>query len=148
MKGLFTGEEWRFTGFYGWADSNQKHLSWELLRLLKTASPLPWLVAGDFNQILFDAEKKGGAIRSQREMNEFREALDDCELQEIGYTGDLFTWWNKQEAPNAVFERLDRGVASLDWVVLLPHVTVTHLPRDRSDHKPLKFSYMPVGGER
>lgn len=116
-----------------------------MLRSLKDASLLPWLVGGDFNQILFDVEK-GGAIQSQRKMNEFREALNDCELQDIGYTGDVFTWWNKQAAHNSVFERLDKRVASLEWVVLLPHVSVKHLPRDKSDHKTLKIIDILVGG--
>lgn len=115
------------------------------MRTLKSGPLLPWLVIGDFNQILYAAEKKGGAVRSQREMNDFREALDDCELQDIGYTRDTFTWWNKQAVPNAVFERLDRGVASLEWVELLPHVSITHLQRDRSDHKPLRVSEVPTG---
>lgn len=148
VKGLFTNDAWRLTRFYGWSDHSQKHLSWELLRSLKSASPHPWLVVGDFNQILFDIEKKGGPLRSQREMNEFREALDDCNLQDLGYTGDAFTWWNMQADPMAVFERLDRGVATLEWVTLLPHVSVSHLPRDRSDHKPLRISDLPLGGGR
>lgn len=55
--------EWRFTGFYGefrWAD---KYLTWQRLRTLKAQHNLPWLLLGDFNEILFNDEKEGGNPR-------------------------------------------------------------------------------------
>ncbi|XP_021771206.1 uncharacterized protein LOC110737458 [Chenopodium quinoa] len=94
-------------------------------------SDLPWLVVGDFNQILFEAEKKGGAPRAQREMDDFREALDYYGLQDLGYNGELFTWWNKQADPDGICERLDIAVASVDWITSISHVAVFSLPRDR-----------------
>jgi hypothetical protein len=54
------GTHWRFTGFYGelaWEDRQQ---SWSSLRDLSTRPLLPWLVIGDFNEILYSNEKKGG----------------------------------------------------------------------------------------
>lgn len=57
-------------------------------------------------------EKEGGVPRSQRKMDEFRVALDDYELQDLGFNGEPFTWWNKQTTQFAVFERLEGGVAS------------------------------------
>lgn len=43
---------WRFTGFYGEVRRELRFQSWELLRLLKSKSDLPWLCAGDFNEVL------------------------------------------------------------------------------------------------
>ncbi|XP_021842437.2 uncharacterized protein [Spinacia oleracea] len=146
IKGLFCEEEWRLTCFYGWASAPDKHLSWELLRSIRNASLLPWLVVGDMNQILFEAEKEGGQPRSQREMDEFREAMDECGLIDLGYFGKPFTWWNKQTEQFAVFERLDRGVASLEWIQLLPHIGVIHRPSDKSDHIPIELTTMPRSG--
>ncbi|KAK9749853.1 hypothetical protein RND81_02G155300 [Saponaria officinalis] len=97
VMGLFGEHKWRLKGFCGWADSEQNHLSWQLLRDIQEFSSLPWLVAGDFNQILFGEEKKRGVPRSQRKMEEFREALDDCGLKDIGCEGQPFTWCNKRE---------------------------------------------------
>jgi hypothetical protein len=54
---------WRLTSFYGEPSSDRKHLSWDYLRSLHTAIDLPWIVMGDFNEILYSTEKEGGAMR-------------------------------------------------------------------------------------
>lgn len=45
-------ELWRFTRFYGEARREWRHRSWELLQFLCNQSTIPWLCAGDFNEIL------------------------------------------------------------------------------------------------
>lgn len=72
------------------ADSAEKHLSWDLLRILKRVANLPWLIVGDFNQILVEAENVGGAPRSQREMEGLREVLHDYGLQDFRFVGEPF----------------------------------------------------------
>ncbi|KAK3195440.1 hypothetical protein Dsin_026750 [Dipteronia sinensis] len=58
-----SGFTWRFTGFYGHPEVSQRHHAWTLLRRLHSRSDLPWLCAGDFNEILEDSEKQGGIRR-------------------------------------------------------------------------------------
>lgn len=41
-------------------------------------------------------EKMGGAPRPERQMLEFRGALDFCGFRDLGYVGSLFTWCNNQ----------------------------------------------------
>ena len=48
---------WRLIGFYGSPEVSQRTEFWDLLRQLKNQSSLPWLCAGDFNEILVDNEK-------------------------------------------------------------------------------------------
>ncbi|XP_074314415.1 uncharacterized protein LOC141649629 [Silene latifolia] len=36
------GGDWRITGFYGWPNVTDRHLSWDLLKLLGQQSSLPW----------------------------------------------------------------------------------------------------------
>ena len=69
------GGSWRFTGIYGESKSEEKENTWELLRLLKAKSILPWVYSGDFNEILFNCEKEGGAPRAEAYMEGFRKAL-------------------------------------------------------------------------
>lgn len=67
---------WRFTGFYGWPETHNRHLSWELLAELAGQGQEPWVCAGDFNEILLDSEKKGGRERAVWQMENFREVVD------------------------------------------------------------------------
>ena len=48
---------WRFTGFYREPITHKCHEPWELLRQLHLQFNLPWLCAGDFNEIVKGAEK-------------------------------------------------------------------------------------------
>ncbi|KAK9726698.1 hypothetical protein RND81_05G231500 [Saponaria officinalis] len=127
---------------------SEKDLSWQLMRDLKTFSDLPWLLLGDFNQILYDHEKKGGRRRPQGDMDGFRQAMDVCDLINIGYARDPFTWWNKRGEPEDIFERLDRGLAFPEWLDCFPALTLSHLERDRSDHLPIKLSRATRGSRR
>ena len=61
---------------------------------------MPWLCCGDFNEILFNHEKEGGPPRAERCMEKFRQALEDCELQDLGFVGDAFTWKNHHHDAN------------------------------------------------
>ncbi|KAL4363826.1 hypothetical protein GQ457_04G030920 [Hibiscus cannabinus] len=74
---------WRFTGFYGNPVESLRHHSWDLLRQLGIDQSLPWVVMGDFNEILLASEKKGGLVHSERNMEAFRSALSDCDLSDL-----------------------------------------------------------------
>ncbi|XP_074266454.1 uncharacterized protein LOC141589727 [Silene latifolia] len=87
--------DWRVTGFYGWPTVSDRHLSWQVLRIIGRQSNLPWMCVGDFNEILFANEMKGGS-RAQWQMNNFRDAVDVCGLVDIQFEGDAFTWDNGQ----------------------------------------------------
>ena len=53
---------WRFTGFYGEPETHKRHESWDLLRRLHGQNSLPWLCAGDFNEVTKQLEKSGGRL--------------------------------------------------------------------------------------
>ena len=83
--------KWRFTGFYGKPDMRKRHESWDLLRRLKDCSMLSWLYIGDFNEIMRSEEKLGGAQRPIRQIENFREVVVDCGLNELKLNGKKFT---------------------------------------------------------
>lgn len=62
---------WRFTSFYGNPNTSLRYHSWNLLKRLNCSSTLPWLVGGDFNEILSHSEKSGGAPRPANQMAAF-----------------------------------------------------------------------------
>ena len=71
-------DAWRLTGFYGNPITANREHSWALLKHLCLKMDIPLLCMGDFNEITKAEEKKGGAIRRERQMREFREALNFC----------------------------------------------------------------------
>ena len=92
---------------------------------------------GDFNEIQFDSEKLGGARKSWRQMNEFREAMEESGLEDMGCLGPVFTWSSKREDDAMILERLDRGLCNKDWKLLFPNSNMHHLDFGGSDHCPL-----------
>ena len=92
----------------------------------------PWLVLGDFNEILYNTEKEGGVPRPQRYMQAFHDALSDCGLGDMGYEGDRFTWQRGR-----VRERLDRGVANGSRNQLFPSSRLINAEMTKSDHRPI-----------
>jgi hypothetical protein len=57
-----SGAAWRFTGFYGDPSAQNKQLMWDYIRNLSTMVDLPWVMIGDFNEIMYSHEKEGEAL--------------------------------------------------------------------------------------
>ncbi|XP_074310071.1 uncharacterized protein LOC141644829 [Silene latifolia] len=130
--------EWRVTGFYGWPTVLDRHLSWRLLRILSRQSTLPWVILGDFNEVLFANEMKGGS-RAQWQMNNFREAVDECGLSDVQFKGYAFTWDNGQAGEANRQIRIDRAMATCGLKEKFPYARLIHLGREWSDHSPIKL---------
>ncbi|KAL0446061.1 UNVERIFIED_CONTAM: hypothetical protein Slati_1734000 [Sesamum latifolium] len=108
--------------------------TWNLLRQLSDQSSRAWICVGDFNEILYDYEKEGMHPRAQWQMNEFRQCLTDCELQDMGFKGAPFTWCNNREEPFMVRARLDRACCTKNWADLFPLAAVNNVATSGSDH--------------
>lgn len=87
---------------------DQKKHTWTFLRRLTSLSSLPWLCFGDFNEVLNLNEKIGGKDKRVCMVNDFREALRDCDLIDLGNTRYPFTWSNRRFGSNIIEEKLDR----------------------------------------
>ncbi|XP_062014150.1 uncharacterized protein LOC133730607 [Rosa rugosa] len=123
---------WRLTGFYGYARTVERDRSWQLLRELSDLDTLPWVVIGDFNEILNSSEKKDGPVREERQMRGFRDALGYGDLLDLRFQGPQSTWWNSETQL-----RLDRAVCTPTWCDIYGHARLRHLPPSDSDHVPI-----------
>jgi hypothetical protein len=108
------GVEWKFSGFYGYLDAAKRKESWALLRHLATLAPISWLCIGDFNEIVNLSEIQRKANRARREMVDFQEALEDCQLYDLGFKGPKYTWNNQREGAAFTKERLDRAMPNIE----------------------------------
>ncbi|KAK9683154.1 hypothetical protein RND81_10G119900 [Saponaria officinalis] len=126
---------WKGIGIYGWPELCNKYKTWDMLRSLCYGDNIPTILFGDFNEILSNNEKEGGA---------FRNALDDCALHDLGFTGNKFTWQRGKEVGRMIRERLDRAVHNFpicysDHAALL----IMDNPPQKICHKRKNFKFEP-----
>lgn len=63
----------------------------------------PWMVGGDFNDILNKEEKLGGLEFTQMEAVDFAQCISNCGLNEVHFSGSKFTWWNERINEACIF---------------------------------------------
>ena len=85
-------------------------------------------------------EKWGGANRSQNQMDGFRNVINSCGFKDLGYSGTDYTWCNMQEGAGRINLRLDRALATCDWIENFEEVKVHHLVDSTSNHCALFIS--------
>ncbi|KAL8526940.1 hypothetical protein ACS0TY_015983 [Phlomoides rotata] len=134
---------WRFTGFYGYPNRNNRLQSWNLLRSLSSASPLPWLCMGDYNDLLGPEDKRGRVEHPNWLFQGFRNAVSDCNLVDLPLVGYQFTWCRSKGTRNAVEERLDRAMVTPSWSDIFPNAQLINLVAPVSDHNPIMVNTEP-----
>ncbi|XP_074290465.1 uncharacterized protein LOC141617179 [Silene latifolia] len=134
------GIVWRCTRFYGWPALQDRHLSWRQHRLLAGDSTGPWLCIGDYNEVLYFNEMKGGS-RAQWQMNNFRDAVDEVGLQDLQFQRYEYTFDNGQEGDNNRQSRIDRAMITESWSEIYPFAILFHLDREWSNHAPIKVMF-------
>uniref|UniRef100_A0A2N9I0P4 Reverse transcriptase domain-containing protein n=1 Tax=Fagus sylvatica TaxID=28930 RepID=A0A2N9I0P4_FAGSY len=92
---------------------------------------------GDYNELTSIDEKVGGIIHSERQMQDFRDAIDSCGFIDLGFVGEPFTWCNNRLGSATIWERLDRGLATAEWMSMFPNASLHHIDNGTSDHCPL-----------
>jgi hypothetical protein len=127
-----TNKIWRLTGIYGEPRWEDKFKTWGKMRELKHSNNLPWIILGDFNEIIDSTEKKGGNPRPQGYVDAFHDAIMDRGLEDLGSSGDAFMWKRGR-----IHERLDRAIANVEWMGMNPSSLVQHLDFIKYDHHPI-----------
>lgn len=143
-----SGYGWSLLCVYGDPSHGGNERLWnEINIILNTAAST--CVIGDFNAITSEQEKYGGAKLMNSNNRAFRRFIFEAGLVDLGYHGPAYTWTNKQCTSKAIYERLDRAVASATWVRDHSFAFVNHLPRIHSDHCPilLRTTNRPYSGK-
>ncbi|KAL1172609.1 hypothetical protein V6Z11_A05G359600 [Gossypium hirsutum] len=124
----------RVMGFYGHANLSLRHSSWDILRRVGDSVRDDWVVGGDFNLILNDAEKEGGRRGVRAQMNDFKAVMDDLALVDIKPDSGWFTWVNNRSGGDLVKERIDRFLSSVSLVENFPFIATKMVRQSQSDH--------------
>ncbi|KAM1885493.1 hypothetical protein ACFX14_038166 [Malus domestica] len=107
--------QWMLTMVYASPCPHVRSHLWPYLDGVSATSNMPWLIAGDFNELIHSSEKKG----------------------DLAFIGTKFTWSKKNEYGDIVWERLDRDLCNIVWRHLFSEAYVRHLAKVKSDHCPL-----------
>ncbi|XP_074374197.1 uncharacterized protein LOC141714582 [Apium graveolens] len=125
---------WRLTLYYGFPERARRKEAWDMIRNLARLSSLPWCIMGDFNDLLYNADKKGNNLHPRALMEGFRSALEDSMLSEVDLTGGLFTWEKGRGTSDWIQERLDRAFATREWWLKFPLCNLKVVSTPVSDH--------------
>ena len=138
-----TSDAWHLTFVYGALETHQRVDTWNLIRRLSQQFQLPWCYMGDFKGIVISAKIQGRRPRLERQMQAFCDVLDECGMLDLGYHGSPFTWSNNRDPLNTTWVRLDRGVATMDWIQKFKAARIDHLDVTNFDHKCLHLEFKP-----
>ncbi|XP_060210556.1 uncharacterized protein LOC132637493 [Lycium barbarum] len=139
---LFLSEDVQvLTVVYASYDAGERRVLWDSINQVSNLFDLPWLVGGDFNVISTEEEKLGGLPILYNEVADFNHCLSNCSLQNLGYIGSIYTWWNGRVEEACIFKRLDKMVCNDKLLDVMPTMKVTHLIKKGSNHSPLELEF-------
>lgn len=96
-----------------------------------------WVLIGDINNVLGQADKRGGPLYPSWLINGFQEVLEECGLHDMELAGYSFTWERGKCTNNWIEIRLDRALASSSWLNLFKDAKLVNLKVSTSDHSPI-----------
>ncbi|XP_074303649.1 uncharacterized protein LOC141638125 [Silene latifolia] len=117
---LQNGFSWTCSMIYGSNKDSDRSSLWSSLKSLAASVHGPWLVMGDFNNVLYSNERIGAKV-TDAETKEFQGCVDHCGLYDLVVQGAYYTWNNKQEGDARVFSRIDRVLDNDQWILNGPN---------------------------
>ncbi|XP_062088346.1 uncharacterized protein LOC133794920 [Humulus lupulus] len=124
---------------YGFNEDNKRKQLWEDLKEVSAQVQGPWLLVGDFNDILFSKERVGRRS-TKAPTQEFRDCVDYCQLEDLKFSGAFFTWNNKQQPEFRVCSKIDRALVNSAWAESFPFSEAVFLSEGIFDHSPILVS--------
>lgn len=113
---------------------------WGYLKTLGNLIAIPWLLVGDWNQVISQEDKLGGRPVTSSLTSSLWSVISDCGLVDVGFSGCKFTWSNLRLGPGCIRERLDQAWCNGGWQHCFSDINVKHLVRSHSDYCPILLS--------
>lgn len=129
------------TCVYGDPVKAKRQEVWERLIDIGLVRDEAWILAGDFNELMSNEEKSGGAIRSDASFWDFRNMAENCKIKELRYTGNCLSWIGVRDRA-WVQCRLDRSFGNSEWFSLFPRSNMEYLEMWASDHRPIRILFV------
>lgn len=134
---------------YGDPIKENRRFVWDDLVSIGVTRNEPWLLLGDFNELMSNAEKEGGAIRHESTFWDFRNLAISCKIKETRSSGNSLSWAGWREMVNGAGRkdkvwvqcRLDRSFGNDSWFQLFSRSKTEYMRMYASDHRPIKLSF-------
>ncbi|XP_010666883.1 uncharacterized protein LOC104884000 [Beta vulgaris subsp. vulgaris] len=136
------GRDFKCTFVYGFNDAYSRESLWNGLKRLAQPPDEPWVLLGDFNA-LSNVEDRIGSMVSMAEIRPMIDCLQVCKLTDVPSTGRYFTWNNKQDGHRRVFSRIDRVIATQQWMDRYELAVAVFMPEGSYDHTPVVLQVYP-----
>lgn len=100
----------------------QRSPIWQYLCHLSSSINFPWLLIGDFNEIVLPGDQRGVFLQARADT--FGRVMDHCGLVDLNIVGGRFTWHKNCRGNRFVAKKLDRGIANLQWRLNFPEAFI------------------------
>lgn len=134
------------TCVYGDPVVARRKVVWDHLADIAVRRDEAWILTGDFNELMSNEEKLGGAVRSEASFWDFRNMASTCKIRELRSSGNRLSWAGVRDRA-WVQCRLDRSFGNDEWFNLFPRAHVEYLKMWASDHRPLLISFSLENGD-
>lgn len=109
---------------------------WTKLSQVGLGRDSPWLLSGDFNEILDNSEKVGGPLRWEGSFTAFRSFVSQNGLWDLKHSGNKLSWRGNRYS-HFIRSRLDRSLVNCSWSELFPIGRSSYLRFEGFDHRHL-----------
>lgn len=96
----------------------------------------------NLNEIMYREEKLGGYPRSEQLMKNLNDFMNSCGMCDIAFEGPKYTWAGTRAHGETVWCRLDRRIATQDWVQMFQNNRLIHTPLAFSGHLTLSLQVL------
>lgn len=101
---------------YAFNDHVERRTLWkDLTSFSKSIHNHLWMVIKDFNVKRKPKEKLGGIFHDNLS-KEFNDMCNDSGLDNLWYSGSLFTWYNKNNGDRRILCKLDKALINDSWL--------------------------------
>lgn len=101
---------------------------------MASGNNLPWVIIGDMNNVLSQDDKRGGRPYPQWLIQGFVEVVNECWLVDMSLIGYPFTWEKGYGTKKWVEVRLDKALATEDFLEMFKDARLTNIEVTTSDH--------------
>nr|GMC91087.1 LINE-type retrotransposon LIb DNA [Ipomoea batatas] len=110
-----------------------KEVFWDDCKDYAIGNSGPWIMMGDFNDIVNDSEEWGSSAVNMSCCTRFVNNFNDCGLLDMGTMGVRYSWFRQEGGQTKLRRKLDRVFWNIETQANFLEAKAAILPRTHSD---------------